>query len=158
MAVVTTSHEYTCSIPPARLFKALVLDSHNLIPKAVPSIKSIEIVHGDGGPGSIKQTNFADGSHFKYMKHRVDEVHSATFSSKTTLIEGDALGDKLECIIYEIKIEAAGAGSVTKSTSHYHPKPGVELKEDDIKSGKDKATGLNKAVEEYLLANPDLYA
>ncbi|XP_052211388.1 major allergen Mal d 1-like [Diospyros lotus] len=158
MAVVTTTHQYTCKVPPARIFKALVLDSHNLIPKVIPSIKSIELVQGDGGAGSIKQTSFADGSHFKYMKHRVDEVDSANLFSKTTLIEGDALGDKLECIVYEIKMEAAGAGSVTKSTSHYHPKPGVELKEDDIKSGKDKATGINKAVEDYLVANLDLYA
>lgn len=41
-------------------------------------------------------------------------------------------------------------------TSHYHSK--IELKDEDIKAGKDKAMGMYKVVEEYLLANPDAYA
>ena len=41
-------------------------------------------------------------------------------------------------------------------TSHYHLK--IELKDEDIKTGKDKAMGTYKVVEEYLLANPDTYA
>jgi hypothetical protein len=50
------------------MFKALILDSHNLIPNLVPqSIKSIELVQGDGGVGSIKQTNFSKGlSHLSF--------------------------------------------------------------------------------------------
>ncbi|KAL6968569.1 hypothetical protein U1Q18_034372, partial [Sarracenia purpurea var. burkii] len=155
----TNTQEHTCSIPPARIFKALVLESHNFIPKLVPqSIKSIELVHGDGGIGTIKQTNFAEGSHFKYMKHRVDVVDVENCYSKYTLIEGDALGDALESIVYEVKFEASGTGSICKSTSHYHTKVGVEIKEEDIKAGKDKAMGMYKVVEDYLIANPDVYA
>lgn len=42
--------------------KASILDSHNLIPKLMPqSIKSIELIQGDGGAGSIKQINFVEG-------------------------------------------------------------------------------------------------
>ncbi|EXC39746.1 Major allergen Mal d 1 [Morus notabilis] len=63
MGVFTSSDEYICLIPPARLFKALVLDSHNLIPKIMPqAVKSIEIIHGDGKvAGSIKQINVVQG-------------------------------------------------------------------------------------------------
>ena len=62
MGVLTYTDEYTSLIPPARLFKALVLDSHNLIPKIMPqAVKSIEIIKGDGKAGSIKQINFAEG-------------------------------------------------------------------------------------------------
>ncbi|GMN63414.1 hypothetical protein TIFTF001_032500 [Ficus carica] len=63
MGVFTTTEEYICPIPPARLFKAFVLDSHNLIPKIMPqAIKSIEIIQGDGrAAGSIKQINVAEG-------------------------------------------------------------------------------------------------
>lgn len=62
MAATTFSHEYTYTIPPARLFKASVLDSHNLFPKLLPqAFKSTEILQGNGGAGSIKQINLGDG-------------------------------------------------------------------------------------------------
>lgn len=43
-------------------------------------------------------------------------------------------------------------------TSHYNTKGDINLKEEEIKAGKDKAIGMYKVVEEYLLANPDAYA
>jgi hypothetical protein len=62
MGVTTYTDEFTSQIPPARLFKALIIDSHNLIPKVLPEIvKSIEFIQGDGGVGSIKQINFVEG-------------------------------------------------------------------------------------------------
>ncbi|KAM7495788.1 hypothetical protein LguiA_020202 [Lonicera macranthoides] len=160
MGITTTTQEITCAVSPSRMFKALVLDSHNLLPKLVPqSIKSIDVVHGDGvGAGTIKQTNFHEGSHFKYMKHRVDSIDTDNFECKYTLIEGDVLGDVLESITYEVKIETSGSGSVCKTTSHYRSKAGVELKEEAIKEGKEKASGMSKVVEAYLVANPDVYA
>lgn len=61
MGVYTDTDEYPSPIPPARLFKALVIDAHNLIPKLLPQVvKSIELVHGDGGAGSIMQVNFIE--------------------------------------------------------------------------------------------------
>ena len=63
MGVVTYEHEITSSIPPAKMFKAFILDSDNLIPKILPqAIKCIEIIEGDGGPGSIKKITFGEGS------------------------------------------------------------------------------------------------
>ncbi|KAA8543063.1 hypothetical protein F0562_021442 [Nyssa sinensis] len=159
MGVTTFTQEFTTPVHPGRMFKALIIDSHNFIPKLVPqSIKSIEFVQGDGGVGSIKQTNFPEGGHFKYLKHRIDALDAHNFVCKYTLIEGDVLGDKLESISYEVKFEAAAGGCVCKVTSHYHTKGDVELKEEEIKTGKDKAMGMYKTVEEYLLAHPDVYA
>ena len=64
MGITTFTQEFTAPIAPSRMFKALILDSHNLIPKIAPQgIKSIEFIEGDGGVGSIKQTNFADGNY-----------------------------------------------------------------------------------------------
>ncbi|XP_059625630.1 major strawberry allergen Fra a 1-3-like [Cornus florida] len=160
MGVTTYTQEDACSVAPSRMFKALILDSHNLIPKIAPqSIKSIEFVHGDGGVGSIKQTNFPDAAPFKYVKHRIDALDTANFSSKYTVIEGDVLGDKLDSITYEAKIEAGpGGGSVCKLTSYYHTKGDIEIKPEELKAGKDKATEMFKKVEEHLLAHPQLYA
>jgi len=62
MAVTSYTQEFTTPIAPSRMFKALILDSHNLMPKIVPQgIKSIEFLQGNGGAGSIKQTNFTEG-------------------------------------------------------------------------------------------------
>lgn len=159
MGVTTIHQEFTTPVPPSRMFKALILDSHNLIPKLMPqAIKSIEYIHGDGGPGSIKQTNLAEGAHYKYLKHKIDELDPVNHICKYTLIEGDVLGDTLEWISYEVKFEPAGGGSVCKMTSHYHTKGDIELKEEEIRAGKDKAMGMYKVVEDYLVANPHVYA
>ncbi|OWM88095.1 major allergen Pru ar 1-like [Punica granatum] len=160
MAVTWFTEEFKTSIAPSRMFKALILDSHNLIPKIAPQgIKSIEFIEGDSGPGSIKQTNFADGGHLKWLKHRIDAIDVEKLACKYTLIESDILFDKIELVVYEVKFEASSdGGCVCKMTSEYHVKAGVELKEEDIKQGKDKAMGLYKVVEEYLAANPEAYA
>ncbi|PKI40684.1 hypothetical protein CRG98_038939 [Punica granatum] len=148
MGVICFTQEFTTPIAPARMFKALILDSHNIIPKLVPQgIKSIEFVEGDGGAGSIKQTTFPEGGPFKHLKHRIDTLDS------------ENLVCKLEKVVYEVKFEASSTGGcVCKMTSEYHTKGDMELKEEEIKQGKDKAMGLYKVVEEYLVANPDVYA
>lgn len=62
MGVVTYDSEITSSIPPAKMFKAAVLDADNLIPKVLPqAIKSVEVLEGDGGPGTIKLITFGEG-------------------------------------------------------------------------------------------------
>ncbi|KAK3418011.1 hypothetical protein EUGRSUZ_H03991 [Eucalyptus grandis] len=157
MVVTSYTQEFTASIAPSKMFKALKIDSRNLIPKITPQyIKSIESVKGDGGVISIKQTNF-------YLKHRFDSLDTSNFLCKYTLIKGDAIFDKIESVIYEIiyevKFEASSNGEcIYKMTSEYHAKASVELKEEHVKQGKVKAVGLYKIVEEYLLVNPNVYA
>ncbi|RVW39981.1 Major allergen Pru ar 1 [Vitis vinifera] len=116
--------------------QALILEADSLLPKVVPqAIKS---------------------SQFKYVKHRIDELDKEKMIYKYTLIEGDALMDKIEYISYEISFEASpDGGCKSKNVSVYHLKPGVEIKEEEIKDGKEKAAAVFKAVEAYLLANPD---
>ena len=97
-------------------------------------------------------------SQFNYVKHRIDEIDNANFTYAYTLIEGDAISETLEKIQYEIKlVTSPDGGSILKSISKYHTKGDHEIKEDQIKAGKEKASGLFKAVEAYLLANPDAY-
>ncbi|XP_030515055.1 major strawberry allergen Fra a 1-3-like [Rhodamnia argentea] len=158
MGVVTYSQEFTSAVAPSRMFKALVLDSH-IIPKIVPGgIKSVEFIEGDGGVGSIKQTIFGQSAHIKYTKHKIDALDVENFYCKYTLIESDIEFDKIDFIVYEVKFTSADGGCACKMTSDYHVKEGAELKEDDIKQGKDRAMGLFKTVEEYLLANPAVCA
>ncbi|KAK2986059.1 hypothetical protein RJ640_011500 [Escallonia rubra] len=95
MGVITFTDKHTSPILVGRIFKALIIDSHNLIPKLLPQvIKSIDIIQGNGGAGSIKEIKF----------------------------EGD-----------------------------------FELKEEEVKAGKEKVMGMYKVVEAYLLQNRDAY-
>ncbi|CAI9119000.1 OLC1v1020647C1 [Oldenlandia corymbosa var. corymbosa] len=160
MGVVTYTDEFTSSIAAPRLFKALILEADTLLPKLAPqAVKNVEILEGDGGPGTIKQMNFGEGSEIKFVKQRVDALDKENLTYKYTLIDGDTLMDKIENISYEMKFEATPEGGCKgKNTSTYNTKPGVEITEEEIKGGKEKAAGVFKLVEGYLLANPEAYA
>ncbi|XP_059647251.1 major strawberry allergen Fra a 1-2-like [Cornus florida] len=159
MGVISYDMEITSSIPPAKMFKAFVLDADNLIPKILPqAIKSVEIIQGDGGVGTIKLVTFGEGNQMKSVKHQVDGIDKENFVYSYSIIEGDALMGVLEKISYETKIEASSdGGSICKSNSKYHTIGDAQITEDQIKSGKEKASAMFKAVEAYLLANPDAY-
>ncbi|XP_022760622.1 major allergen Pru ar 1-like [Durio zibethinus] len=159
MGIIKINQTFRSQVTPARMFKALILDSHNLGPKLMfSSIKSIEFIEGDGDVGSIKQINFTEASPFKYVKHRIDELDKEKFMCKYTLIEGDALTDKLEFISYEVKFEAYGyGGCICKMTSEYKAKEGIEIKQEDIELGKDRAIGMYEVIEAYLMAHPHAY-
>ncbi|XP_009346220.1 major allergen Pru ar 1 [Pyrus x bretschneideri] len=159
MGVFTYETEFISVIPAPRLFKAFILDGDNLIPKIAPqAIKSTEIIEGDGGVGTIKKVTFGEGSQYGYVKQRINGIDKDNFTYSYSMIEGDTLSDKLEKITYETKLIASpNGGSVIKTTSHYHAKGDVEIKEEHIKAGKEKASGLFKLLEAYLVANPDAY-
>ncbi|KAL6990030.1 hypothetical protein U1Q18_052598 [Sarracenia purpurea var. burkii] len=158
MGVITYETEVATTIPAAKLFKAFVLDGDNLIPKILPqAIKSVETLEGDGGPGTIKLTTFGEGSQFKSSKQRVDAIDKENFIYSYSIIEGDVLVG-LESISSEVKIvPSPDGGSICKNTSKYHTTGDGKITEEDIKSGKEKATGIFKAIEAYLLANPNAY-
>ncbi|KAL2469595.1 Bet v 1 domain-containing protein [Abeliophyllum distichum] len=159
MGVFKFFHEIKTKVAPQKMFKILVTESSKVLPKATPSIKSVEIIEGDGGVGSIWLTTFPEGAHFKYVKHRINLLDTVNHVCKYTLIEGEVLGDKLESIVYEVKFEhTEDGGCVVKETSEYHTKGDFELKEEDVKAGKEQAKGLYKACEEYLIANPHVFA
>uniref|UniRef100_A0A5B7C962 Putative major allergen Pru ar 1 n=1 Tax=Davidia involucrata TaxID=16924 RepID=A0A5B7C962_DAVIN len=157
MGVICYDIEIASSIPAPKMFKAFVLDADTLIPKILPqAIKSVEVIEGDGGPGSIKLVTFGEGSQFKSLKHKIDGIDKENFTYSYSIIEGDALMGVLESISYEIKIVASpDGGSICKNSSKYHTKGDAQITEEQIKSGKEKASEMFKAVEAYLLANPD---
>ena len=101
---------------------------------------------------------FFSGSQFKFIKHEIDAIDKENYVYNYSVIEGQPLSDKIEKISYETKLVASpDGGSIFKSISKYHAKDDVEISEEQIKAGKEKASGLFKAVEGYLLANPEAY-
>ncbi|KAF7850355.1 hypothetical protein BT93_L5572 [Corymbia citriodora subsp. variegata] len=127
--------------------EALIVDSHNLIPKLWPqAIKSIDILRGDGGSGTVEQINFVEGSHLSSMKNHVDELNKETLLYKHTMTN---LDEKFKSIAYEVKFKPTpDGGSKNKMTTTYYVKGDVKLEEEDIKIGKERALGMYKVVEE----------
>ncbi|XVF38797.1 hypothetical protein REPUB_Repub20aG0133000 [Reevesia pubescens] len=156
MGVFTYETEVASPLPPAKAFKAFVLDFDNLFPKVAPhAIKSVELLEGNGGVGSIKKVTFAEGSPVKYLKEKVDGLDKENFSFSNTVFEGDVLTNKFEKICNEIKFEAApGGGTIGKRTSKYYSIGDCAINEEEIKAGIEAQAGVFKAVEEYVLANP----
>ncbi|XP_022761240.1 major allergen Pru av 1-like [Durio zibethinus] len=159
MGVFSYESEVVTSIPPAKMFKACILDGDKLIPKVVPqAFKSVEYIEGNGEPGSIKKVTFGEGSQFNYVKQKIEALDKENFVYSYSIIEGDALMNTLEKITYETKLEpSAAGGSICKTTSKYYNIGDLQLKEEEIKAGKEKASGMFKAIEAYLLANPEAY-
>ncbi|KAI3738443.1 hypothetical protein L2E82_28475 [Cichorium intybus] len=142
MGVLTYTDEHTSTVTPSRIFKASILDSHNLMPKLLPDvIKSIEIIKGDG-----------------FVKHEIDELNEKTLTYKYSLIEGMGISDKIEKVSCEIKFEGApDGGTLSKMTTTIYTHGDFEIKKEELLAGKEKVLGLYKVVEGYLLKNPDAY-
>ncbi|XP_062108679.1 major allergen Pru av 1-like [Humulus lupulus] len=160
MGVFTYESEITCSATPARIFKAYVLDGDNLVPKVSPqAVKQVEILEGDGGPGTIKKVTFGEGSKFKYVKHKVEAIDKENLSHSYSIIGGDALeGNQLEKITYESKfVASADGGCIIKTVSKYCTIGDAQIKEEEAKEGKEQATQMFKLIDSYLKENPDTY-
>ncbi|KAF8008401.1 hypothetical protein BT93_K2167 [Corymbia citriodora subsp. variegata] len=157
MGVFSFTNEYISTAPPARLFKALVLDSCNLIPKLMPqAIKSINIIQGNGSAGTIKRINIIKSNQLISIKNQVDELNEETFTYRYCLIDRK---EKFESIVHEVKLEPTPEGwSKNKIMSMYYTKGDVELKEEDIKVEKERVLEIYKVSKAYLLQNPDAYA
>ncbi|KAM7280350.1 hypothetical protein ACFE04_007484 [Oxalis oulophora] len=162
MGVYVFECEILSVIPPARLFKAFVTDGDNLIRKIAPQvIKSIDIVEGDGGPGSIKQVTFHKGHKSNYLKQRIDSIDSENFTYCYSIVGGDAIVNKVQKISFETKILPSpdGGGSILKNKSTHYAVGEINLSdiEEQLKAGEKKRIGMLKAIEAYLLENPQAY-
>ncbi|KAI4325092.1 hypothetical protein MLD38_030518 [Melastoma candidum] len=137
MAVTSYTEEFTSTVSPARLFKALVTESNVFIPKIAcwrtrkPS----------------ETSRIRSNGKLKYMKHRTDVLDAENLYCKYALIGCYVDFEKVESVVYEVKFEVTpGSGCVCKMTSEYHVKVGYELKVEELKEGKLRASGLFKAV------------
>lgn len=96
---------------------------------------------------------------FKYLKHRIDEVDKEQLVCKYTMIEGGPLGEKLESINYEVRFEGSSdGGCVSKMTTKYNTIGEHQVREEDIKEGRESTIGIYRIVESYLHDNPQAYA
>ncbi|XP_027166184.1 major allergen Pru ar 1-like [Coffea eugenioides] len=114
---------------------------------------------------AVVALNTYNCSQFKSAKHAVGALDKDNFTYSYTVIESDAFTDVIEKVAYVVQIEAsADGGSICKTSSTYYTKADILFTEEQleggkekIKAGKEKALAMFKAVEAYLLPNPDAY-
>lgn len=92
----------------------------------------------------------------KYVLHKVEAIDEANWGYNYSVVGGVGLPDTVEKISFEAKlVEGASGGSIAKITVKYQTKGDANPSEEELKSGKAKGDALFKALEGYVLANPD---
>ncbi|GMN52373.1 hypothetical protein TIFTF001_021529 [Ficus carica] len=98
------------------------------------------------------------GTRYRYMRHRIDSLDVENCRCKYTLIEGDMLTEKIEYVVNEVEFEKAlEGGCVCKVRSEFHSGQDVEINEEEIRAGKERAIGMYRVVEAFLFENPGAY-
>ncbi|XP_047163413.1 protein LlR18B-like [Vigna umbellata] len=158
MGVFAHDDENSSTLPPAILYKALTKDSDIIIPKVIPVIQSIEIVEGNGGPGTIKKLTALEGSETSFVLQKIDAVDEANLGFDYSIVGGPGLHESLEKITLQTKVvPGPDGGSISKVAVKYHTKGDAPLLEAVLEESKARGTGFFKAVEGYVLANPAEY-
>ncbi|XP_073132470.1 major pollen allergen Bet v 1-G-like [Henckelia pumila] len=162
MTVVEFSEELKVSITPKRMFKAMVTEAHNLLPKIVPHIfKSIDILEGEGGTsGCVRRTSFPEGAPLPYLTDKFEVVDTENLVVKVVVMEGPIFGEKLEALQSEKRfVDSGDGGCIIKWKTQQHLKPGhTHVSDEEIKSLKQLSVSFLTAAEAYLVAHPDVCA
>ncbi|KAE9601480.1 hypothetical protein Lal_00040659 [Lupinus albus] len=157
MVVFTIENESASTVAPAKLYKALVTDFDNLIPKAIEAIQNVEIVEGNGGPGTIKKITMLVDGETKYVLHKVEAIDEANWGYNYSVVGGVGLPESLENISIKTKlVEGPNGGSIAKISAKVQTKGDVQPNEENAKAiGKARGDAFFKAIETYISSNPD---
>ncbi|WJX23471.1 hypothetical protein P8452_12676 [Trifolium repens] len=156
MGVFAFDDDFVSTIAPPKLYKALAKDADEIVPKVIPVIQPVEIVEGNGGPGTIKKLTVVEDGKTTFILHKVEAVDEANLGYNYSLIGGTGLDESLEKVEFVTSVVAGSdGGSIVKISVKYHTKGDATLSDAVREETKGKGTGLLKAVEGYVLANPD---
>jgi len=90
------------------------------------------------------------------VKQKVDVVDEENYVYQYTIVEGDLLTEPLEKVCNEYKlVPNSDGGCIVKATRKYYTKGDAELTQDFLNSTNQMSALFAKAVDDYLLANPD---
>ncbi|CAI9291931.1 root allergen protein [Lactuca sativa] len=158
MTLFNIDVEIQSTVPAPKLFKAYH-DFDKLAHKVDPeTYKSVEIIKGDGGPGTVRNITFGDGLPFTSGKSKIDTIDEENLSLSYTIFEGDVLTDVLDSATHHVKfIPSADGGSTYKHTIVNKCKGDNKLTDDQVKLTKESFTKTFKAVEAHINANPNAY-
>ncbi|XP_054809819.1 pathogenesis-related protein 2-like [Prosopis cineraria] len=157
MGVFTYETETVSVVPPAKLYNTFVKQFDTIFPKANPSVKSVQVIEGTGGPGSIKKiTSVGQGGNAIDVLHKVDEIDEANLRYNYSVVGGNKFPESLEKVCFETKVVGGcDGGSIVNFVIKYHTKGNSPPAEDLVKRGKMRGEQLFKVVADYIVASPD---
>ncbi|MFS7924487.1 putative Bet v I/Major latex protein [Helianthus anomalus] len=158
MSTASFQIEIASSFPAEKVFK-IYGDFHIITPKVNPQVfKSIEIIEGDGGVGTIRLLTFGDGLPFTNTKYRQDGIDASNFTFDNTFFEGDNLMGIIDTINYHIKIiPNAEGGSIFTQKVVYNCKGEEKPSTETLNFIKDMYEKTYKAMEAYAAEHPETY-
>ena len=96
------------------------------------------------------------GGKTDYVLHKLEAVDEANLGYNYSIVGGTGLDESLEKVEFVTSIVAGSdGGSIVKISVKYHTKGDAVLSDAVRDETKTKGTGLIKAIEGYVLANPD---
>ncbi|KAL0918531.1 hypothetical protein M5K25_010543 [Dendrobium thyrsiflorum] len=144
-----------------RLWKAGIVDAHNLLPKLLPDfISKVELLEGDGGVGTVKKFHFSEAvKEFRFIVDKTDVLNNENYIIKQTIIEGGLIGLRLKSYSFEMKFEVGSNGGTSeKTTVFYETLDDTPLSAEEQDQIRESLSMMTKAVEGHLIANPAAYA
>jgi len=104
----------------------------------------------------ISYGGYIVGGKTDYVLHKLEAVDEANLGYNYSIVGGTGLDESLEKVEFETSIVAGSdGGSIVKISVKYHTKGDAVLSEAVREETKAKGTGLIKAIEGYVLANPN---
>ncbi|XP_020686575.1 pathogenesis-related protein 1-like [Dendrobium catenatum] len=149
------------TVGPDRLWKAGILDAHNLLPKLLPDfISKVELLEGDGGAGTVKKFHFSEAvKEFRFIVDKTEELNNEKYILKQSIIEGGLIGLRLKSYSFEMKLDVGNNGeNLQKTTVFYETLDDTPLSAEEQEQISASLSMMTKAVEAYLIANPAAYA
>ncbi|WOG83419.1 hypothetical protein DCAR_0102594 [Daucus carota subsp. sativus] len=153
MGVVTRTAEARSSkMTAAQLYKSMFIDMDKVMPKILPQIfKSVRLVEGDGGVGTVKEITYAVKA--TTMIQKLVEMDPEAMTYTKVIIGGDVLMGTLESVAYHSVVESSDSGEcVVKLTVVFTPLAGQEVSEDYIKDSIAQSYQTFYAVEAHVQA------
>ncbi|PIA58615.1 hypothetical protein AQUCO_00500509v1 [Aquilegia coerulea] len=124
-------HELEVNVPASELWEIYgSLELANLVTKLLPDVfKSVEVVEGDGGVGTVLKVVFPEGTSLvTYFKEKIIVIDNEKRLKVTELIEGGFLnlGFSLYRVSLQIIEKDSNLSSIIKSSIEYEVEPGSE--------------------------------
>ncbi|KAJ0734517.1 putative Bet v I/Major latex protein [Helianthus annuus] len=150
---VSMEVEVASSLSSEKLFK-LYNNYHTIAPKVDPqSFKSITVIQGDGGVGSIISTVYGDGS---TSKHTVDAIDTSNHLISYTYFEADVFKGIIEKTTHHIKFSPSpNGGAIYKRTVIFKCIGDAKLSDEAMNISKETIKNIFKRMESYAIAHPE---
>ncbi|KAK1385600.1 Major allergen Pru ar like [Heracleum sosnowskyi] len=152
---ITKNVEGRSTVTAAEMYKAMFLDMDVVIPQILPQlIKSVQILEGDGGVGTIKYFTYGQAVKATSMKQKVITMDEEEMTYSYIVFEGDILSEKVESITNHFKVVPTDdGGCIVKLSVVFTPVAGEMVPEEYVKETIAQSFQVFMATEAYIQAD-----